>query len=58
MTVMSEALGLYIKYCEEELEKGNSDLLLNKRQAAQEVRSRLHSNPEQTSGNNFGIQST
>ena len=28
MTVISEALDLYIKHCEEELEKGNSGSLL------------------------------
>lgn len=53
MTVLSEALDLYLKHCEEELEKGSSGSFLYKRQAAQDVRSRLHSNPEQTSGNNF-----
>lgn len=53
MTVMSEALDLYIKHCQEELEKGNRGSIPYKRGAALEVRSRLHSNPEQISGNNF-----
>jgi hypothetical protein len=53
MTVMSEALDLYIKHCREELAKSGREYLRIKMNAAQEVRSCLHSNPEQTSGNNF-----
>jgi hypothetical protein len=53
MSVMSEALDLYIKHCQEELDKSGRDYLCVKMDAAQEARSRLHSNPEQTSGNNF-----
>ena len=53
MTVMSEALDLYIKRCQEEFDKSGREYLRVKMNAAQEVRSRLHSNLEQTSGNNF-----
>jgi hypothetical protein len=53
MTVMSEALDLYIKHCQEEIVKGNRDLLPFNREVALKIRSRLHSNFEQTSGNNF-----
>jgi hypothetical protein len=53
MSVMSEALDLYIKHCQEEFDKSGREYLLVMRRAAQEVRSRLHSNPEQISGNNF-----
>jgi hypothetical protein len=50
---MSEALDLYIKHCQEEFDKSGREHLLVMRGAALEVRSCLHSNPEQTSGNNF-----
>lgn len=53
MTVLSEALELYIKHCEEEFNKSGREYLCVKMDAAHAVRSRLHSNPEQTSGNNF-----
>jgi hypothetical protein len=53
MTVVTEALGLYIKHCEEEIEQGKTESVYVKREAACEIRSRIYSNPEQTSGNNF-----
>jgi hypothetical protein len=53
MTVISVALDLYIKHCQEEFDKNGRECPYVMRGAALEVRSCLHSNPEQTSGNNF-----
>jgi hypothetical protein len=53
MTVMSEALDLYIKHCQEGFNKIGREYLCVMRGAALEVRARLHSNPEQTSRNSF-----
>lgn len=53
MRVMEEALDLYIKHCQDEIDRDGSASFFRKLDTAREVKSRLYSNMEQTSGNNF-----
>ena len=53
LAMMAEALDLYIDHCRGEIEKGREQEVGLKLKVAECIKSRLYSNLEQTSGNNF-----
>ena len=53
ISMIIEALDLYIKHCRGEVEKGREQEVWSKLKAAERIKSGLYSNIEQTSGNNF-----
>jgi hypothetical protein len=53
LTMMTEALELYIQHCQSEVEQGREQVVWSKLKAAKRIKSSLYSNLEQTSGNNF-----
>lgn len=53
LTMMTEALDLYIKHCRNEVEKRDEQVVWLKLEAAEHIKSSLYSNTQQTSGNSF-----
>jgi len=51
--VLTEALDLYIKHCQDEIDKENRWELYDNLQTAKEIKSKIYQGMVQTSGNNF-----